>query len=817
MTKDLPKALADFFSKRKITPFDFQKDAWKSYLDGKDTLIHAPTGFGKTYAAWLGPVIEFLNSPEEVFGTRVLWLTPLRALAHDSTQALEDTLSALSLPWTIEKRTGDSSSSVKAKQRKRMPDVLVTTPESLSLLLSYPETKDYFSNLKAVVVDEWHTLVGTKRGVQTELALARLRTWSPQLRATALSATIGNTEVAAQVLAGAHPKLCYVIRGLQEKRIAIETLIPRQMESFPWMGHLGLRMLSDVVEAIESANTTLLFTNVRSQTEVWFQSILKAKPEWAELIAIHHGSIENEKRVAAEEGLRTGKLKCVVATSSLDLGVDFSPVDQVIQVGGPKGVARLIQRAGRSGHQPGKESRILCVPAHAFELLEFSAARDALNRSKVESRIPLVNSIDVLIQHVVTVGLGGGFRSDDLFNEVRSSYAFQTLSRDAWNWVVDFVSKGGKTLQAYPQYLRLVFRDGMYAVESKQVARLHRMSIGTILSDGTVRVQLMRGGALGTVEESFVARLKPGDHFVFAGQVLELVRIFEMVAFVVKAKKSKAAITKWNGAKMPLSSELSELVRETLADFPKTSNKDREMKAITPILKIQQTSSSIPKRNETLVEQRFGENGFEIYVYPFEGRLVHEGVASLMAYRISKKLPASLGVVVNDYGYQLLSTEKFKLDAPLFLELCRKENLLEDILECVNMSELAKRQFREIARIAGLIFPGYPGSKKSTRQVQASSTLFFDVFSKYDPDNLLLDEARRQVLESQLEFQRLSGALDRLLASRPVFVTLEKLSPFAFPMWAEFTQAHVSSESWTKRLDRMLKELGDSRVGGLEE
>jgi ATP-dependent Lhr-like helicase len=741
----------------------------------------------------------------------VIWITPLRALANDTARALREPVEALGLPWSVELRTGDVSSYRRQQQRRRLPTALITTPESLTLLLSYPEAAEKFQTLQTVIVDEWHELLGTKRGVQTELALARLRHWNPGLSTWGLSATLGNLEQARDVLMGANAEASRLIAGPRQKRIELRTLFPDDINRFPWAGHLGQKLVSQLVDAIEAAGTTLLFTNTRSQAELWHRALLRARPDWLEHIALHHGSLDRDLRQQVEARLDQGRLRCVVCTSSMDLGVDFAPVDQVVQLGSPKGIARLMQRAGRSGHQPGATSRILCVPTHSFELAEFAAARDGVSQRAVEPRPPLEKPLDVLVQHLVTIGAGGGFREPELKAEVRTAWAYRDLSDREWGWAMDFVLRGGGALRAYSNFRRLTAEDGRYTVSTPRIERLHRMSVGTITGDTTMRVCTMRGRSFGTIEESFIARLKPGDAFTFAGKVLELKRVRDMTAFVTTVRRKNGIVPRWQGGRFPLSTHLGQAVRRQLDAVRQGTYARKELRALQPLFELQHRWSRIPASNEILIEQTTTREGRHWFVFPFEGRLVHEGIAALLACRLSRRQPATIQLAVNDYGLELLSPTEFELGPDTWLDLFRTEDLVQDLLECVNQTQMARRQFREIARIAGLVFPGLPGQQKAMRQLQASSELFFEVFQEYDPENLLLEQARREVLEQQLEYRRLASALDRLAANRLVVVETPRLSPLAFPLWAERLRAqYVSSEKWSDRVTRMAARLEEA-------
>ena len=799
-------------------PFAFQYEVWQSYLNGESGLIHAPTGTGKTYAAWLGPLLEWMASGEgqTEAGLRVLWLTPMRALAADTVAALSRPLADMGIPWAVEKRTGDTSSHRRQKQLKKPPAALVTTPESLSILLSQDDARRLFSTLKLVVVDEWHELLGNKRGVQAELGLARLRSWQPDLRIWGLSATLGNLDEALAALLGMDGaggvRPGRLVRGVVPKEVIVDSLIPEQIERFPWAGHMGLKMLPQVLDAVEEARSTLIFTNTRNQTESWFQAILDARPEWAGEIALHHGSLAAATREFVENGLREGSLRCVVATSSLDLGVDFSPVDRVLQVGSPKGVARLLQRAGRSGHQPGVVSRVTCVPTHALELVEVAAVRSAIRGEQIEGREPLDRPLDVLVQHVVTVAMGGGFDADELLREVRQTHAYRKLTDEEWQWVLAFVGSGGAALAAYPDYRRVVQVGGRYRVADQHVARRHRLSIGTITSDPMIQVKYMSGSTLGNINESFISRLTPGDKFIFAGRVLEFVRLRDMTAYVRRARGREGAIPRWTGTSLPLSAELASAVRHKLDDAHHGVFEDPEMWAVRPILRLQQKWSRIPEADELLIERVKTRDGHHLFFYPFAGKLVHQGLAALFAYRLSRLQPLTFTLTANDYGLELLSPEPAPLDAALagsrgMRPLLSPDGLLEDIPASLNASEMARRQFREIARVAGLVFQGFPGQKRSAKQLQASSSLFYEVFSKYDQDNLLLAQAHREVLERQLEQSRLSQTLRRLSESRVVQEFVPRPTPLSFPLFVTRMQATLSSEKLADRIRRMTEGL----------
>lgn len=798
-----------FFQVRGWKPFPFQRAVWRAYREGKSGLLHAPTGIGKTLAVWLGPLAEALREGvSRETPCRVLWITPLRALAHDTLRALRESLEILAPMLTAEARTGDASAALRARLRRRLPFVLVTTPESLSLMLTHADARAKLAGLRAVIVDEWHELLGTKRGVQTELCLARLREWMPALRVWGLSATLGNLAEARAALMGNQDAGAVTISADLKKRVEIETLIPREIERFPWAGHIGTRLAPQVMGRLEQAQSTLLFTNTRSQTEIWYQELLALRPDWADLLAVHHGSLERAEREVVEARLREGSLRCVVCTSSLDLGVDFSPVDQVIQVGSPKGIARLLQRAGRSGHQPGKVSRILCVPANALELVEFAAARDAALAREIEARHPLRRPLDVLVQHLVTCAIGEPFMPEEMRREIRSCHAFQDLSDAEWEWALGFISTGGKALSAYPRYRKARWENGRYVVDDPRLVRLHRMSIGTISSDELITVRFGSGRTLGTVEEGFIARLKPGSHFVFGGRQLEFVRLHLRVATVKAAAKSgtRGQIAIWGGSRMSLSSELAHAMAQRLRGEGKPT---WEMRAVAPVLEIQRRWSAVPDDQTLLVEHTRSREGEHLFVYPLAGRMVHEGVGALVAYRL--RSPHAITVSQNDYGFCLTARRGLGLDEESLRSALGTETLLEDLIACLNTTELARRQFREIARVAGLILQNPPGQpRRAMREVQASARLLFEVLERYDPDNLLLDQARREILEKQLELTRLATVLESI-SRRPIrLVETPHLTPMAVPLWADRLQATHAPGDASARLEAMILELNQA-------
>lgn len=819
------KIIQEWYKVKKWKQFPFQREMEATYLGGYSGLLNAPTGSGKTFALFLPFLADFINKNPDYKtrknnGLQMMWLTPLRALTNDIKKAMQEVCDDLQIPWKIATRTGDTSAAEKAALKKKLPEVLLTTPESLHLMLAQKEYPKIFQSLQVVVIDEWHELLGTKRGVQVELGLSRLKGLTQNLKIWGISATIGNLEQAAEVLLGNDfpPNRVKIVRANIEKKLLIKSIIPENVENYSWAGHIGLKLLPDVMKLVAKSNTTLIFTNTRSQSEIWYHAILDNYPEYAGVMAMHHGSLDNELRNWVEQALHAEALKVVVCTSSLDLGVDFRPVDTVVQVGSPKGVARFMQRAGRSGHHPGAVSKAYFVPTHSMELLEGAALKEAIKREIFESRDPMLLTMDVLIQFMVTLAVSEGFKADELFKEVKTTYAFADITRNEFNQLLDFITNGGKTLAQYDEFLKVEVENGLYKVNSRRVAMRHRLSIGTITSDLSIRVKWLSGGSLGTIEESFIARLKPGNTFWFAGRSLEFIKIKEMTAYVKKSNATKGIIPSWMGGRMPLSSQLSSMFRDKLDEVAHGIEVDEEVIALKPLFNLQKQLSHLPQSHEFLIESFKSREGHHLLFYPFEGRLVHEGMASLFAYRISKIKSASFSIAMNDYGFELLTDEDIPIEQVLedagFFSI---DNLLEDIQHSLNANEMARRRFRDIAHIGGLIFTGYPGQQVKNRHLQASSSLLFEVFSEYEPDNLLVRQAYNEALAFQLEEFRLRAALQRIEKQSIILKTIERPTPFAFPIMVDsLGREKLTTETLEERIAKMARRYGAEGVGAVE-
>ncbi len=821
-----PVAPEAWFAAQGWQPHDFQRRVWAAMARGDSGLLHATTGSGKTLAVWIGA----LQRRQHRRGLQVLWITPMRALAADTTRSLQRPLEALAPGAGVGQRTGDTGTAERARQERAWPMALVTTPESLTLMLTRESAAAELGGVHTVIVDEWHELIGNKRGVQVQLALARLKRWNPGLVAWGLSATLGNLDEAMHTLVGHAGGT--LVQGRLDKTLVIDTLLPADPGRFSWGGHLGAQMQQPVVQEIERSGTTLVFTNVRSQAEIWYQLLLQQRPDWAGVVALHHGSLDKSVREWVELGLKEGRLKAVVATSSLDLGVDFLPVERVLQIGSAKGVARLLQRAGRSGHAPGRASRVTLVPTNTLELVEAAAVRRAALAGRVESRHTPAKPLDVLVQHLVSMALGGdiadgrpcsGFDADELFAEVRGAPAYATLTRDEFDWAMAFCERGGDSLTAYPEYHRIARVDGRWRVPDRGIARRHRLQVGTIVADASMKVAWLSGGTLGTIEEGFIARLNPGDHFVFAGRVLEYVRTQDLTAYVRKASKPKGVVPAWAGSKMPLSSELADAVQDLLdrvaGGVPRRAAPapvaplslqpdlfDPELQAALPMLQTQARLSRIPVRGRLLVESLHTREGHHLFLYPFAGRHVHIGLAQLLAWRLSREAPNTFSLSVNDLGLEILGARPIEAAALEPSRLFGTRSLLSDVLASLNSGELAQRRFREIARIAGLVFGGYPGAPKSLRQLQASSSLFYEVFRKYDAGNRLLAQAESEVLAQELDIVRLGSTLKTLAGLELERVDLRVPSPFCLPLMVERLREQLSTEKLKDRLERMLAE-----------
>ena len=824
------KIILDWLKKNERTPFAFQQQTWQHIVNGQSGLVNAPTGCGKTYSVFLGAIIQFINQHPNDYQSKknndlqLLWITPLRALAKDIARAMEEVITALGMNWRIGIRNGDTAIKEREQQKKQMPEVLIITPESLHLLLAQKNYPEIFKNLKIIAVDEWHELMGSKRGVQTELAISRIINLPIEICSIwGISATIGNLEEAKNVLLSSLKKvqnnevlkvpslggdLGEVVKADLYKKIEIQSIFPDEIEKYPWAGHLGIKLVDKILPIINNSRTTLIFINTRGMTEMWYQALLTAAPELAGAVALHHGSIEQELRFWVEENLHTGRLKAVVCTASLDLGVDFRPVETIIQVGSPKGVARFLQRAGRSGHSPDATSKIYFLPTHSLELVEAAALKKAVEENFIESKTPLSLCFDVLIQYLCTLATGEGFYPDKIYQEIKNTFCFSNITPDEYKEMLLHITAGGKALNQYDEYKKVeTMEDGLYKITSRRTAMRHRLHIGTIVSDAMLKVKFFSGGFIGVIEEWFISRLEPGDSFTIAGRNLELVMIKDMTVLVKKSTSKKSIIPSWMGGRMSLSSNLGKKLRESF-DISQQQNNIPELKILKPLFDLQNNLSHVPLQNELLIEHIETKDGFHLFVYPFEGRLVHEAMAAILAWRISKITPITFSFAMNDYGFELLSDQPIPLDDSNVYELFSEGNLFADIQKSVNSTEMAKRKFRDIAVIGGLIFQGMPGEKQKARHLQSSASLLFKVFAEYEPDNILLRQAYNEVFEQQMEEARLRDMLQRIQKSKIVITWPQQLTPFCFPLKVDSLRENISSEKLEDRVKRMQEQLG---------
>ena len=843
------KVIKAWLASKKRKPFLFQQQTWEEIIAGNSGLVNAPTGYGKTYSVFLGALIKFINDHPKDFlvkknnGLQLLWITPLRALAKDIGRAMEEVVTELGLPWRIGMRNGDTPVSERQKQKLKMPEVLIITPESLHLLLAQKNYQDIFKHLNIIAVDEWHELLGSKRGVQVELAISRLVNLQrePEVKSQSskvksqkserpvansqlqipglnnqhpsiwgISATIGNLQEAKDVLLSTLQKKGIIIKASIHKKIEIESVIPDEIEKYPWAGHLGIKLAQKILPVIEHNKTTLIFINTRGMSEIWYQQLLTVSPALAGVLALHHGSIERELRTWVEEALHAGTLKAVVCTSSLDLGVDFRPVETVVQVGSPKGVARFLQRAGRSGHQPDAVSKIYFLPTHSLELLEAAALKEAIAVSFIESRQPLLLCFDVLMQYICTLAVSDGFYPDEIFKEIKSTFCFREILAEEWQQLLQFITAGGIALNQYDDFKKVEIIDGLYKITNRRIAMRHRMHIGTIVSDAMIKVKFFSGGFIGVIEEWFISRLNAGDVFTLAGRNLEFIMIKEMTVLVKKSNAKKSIVPSWMGGRLPLSANLGQMLRRKLneaADHESFPKQEKELAALKPLFDLQKELSAVPKENELLIEHIETKDGFHLFVYPFEGRLVHEAMAALLAYRISRITPITFSFAMNDYGFELLSDQPIPLDDSNVYELFSEENLFTDIQKSVNASEMARRKFRDIAVIGGLIFQGMPGEKVKQKHLQSSASLLFNVFAEYEPNNLLLRQAYNEVMYQQMDEVRLRNMLQRIQQSNIIITVPSRLTPFCFPIKVDSMRENLTSEKLEDRVKRMQQQL----------
>ena len=795
----LPARFADWFAGRGWTPHPHQLAILDAAADGVDSLLIAPTGGGKTLAGFLPSLIDITQSASaDNLGLHTLYVSPLKALAVDVQRNLQTPIEEMGLPVTAETRTGDTPQHKRQRQRRAPPHILLTTPESLTLLLSYADAPRFFGRLRCVVLDEIHALAGNKRGDQLALCLTRLQALAPHCRRVGLSATVAWPDaLRAWVGRNATPESVRLIEGGGGVDAQVRMLTTR--EEMPWSGHMAVHTLAEVYEEIREAGTTLVFVNTRAQAEIVFNELWRLNDDNL-AIALHHGSLAREQRRKVEAAMAAGKLRAVVATSSLDLGVDWAAVDLVVQVGAPKGVSRLIQRIGRSGHRLDTPSRALLVPANRFEVLECRAALDAIREETLDGDPPQPGGFDVLAQHVMAMACAAPFDPAALYQEVITAAPYAQISREDFDDVVSFVHHGGYALREYERWHRLTkLPDGQYRAASPAVVRRLRMNIGTIVEATLLKVRIKRGPFLGEVEEHFALALEPGDTFMFSGQLLQFEGIREMTVEAIRAGGGPPKVPAYVGGRLPLTTHLADRVRAILArprDWRTLPDQVRNW------LDIQQWRSCLPDPDGLLIESfPRGQKEF-LVAYCFEGRNAHQTLGMLLTRRMERAGLAPMGFVATDYVIAVWSMHPVGNVVPLF-----DEDMLGDDLEAwMDESSMLKRTFRNVAVIAGLIERQHPGQKKTGRQVTFNSDLIYDTLRRHDPRHILLRATRRDAARGLTDISRLAALLKRV-KGKITHRRLDRVSPLAVPVLLEIGKERVDGSAIDSMLDEAAQEL----------
>ena len=778
----------------------FKKKSWKLHDHqikmieigalGLSTLLIAPTGGGKTLAGFLPSIIELNADPTNSLHT--IYISPLKALTVDVARNLLEPLSEMNLKITVETRTGDTPQSKRQRQRKSPPNILLTTPESLALLISYPDSPTIFQELKCIVIDELHALAPTKRGDLLSLALARLNTWAPKARRVGLSATIPYpAEMAEYLSCDQTINPVQIIEAKPTKKPSVEILIGNSR--LPWSGHMGTYAVDEIYNAILNHETSLIFVNTRAQAELVFQALWKVNDKNL-AVALHHGSLSVEQRRMVESAMVKGALRAVVATSSLDLGIDWAAVDLVIQIGAPKGVSRLLQRIGRSNHRLDEPSKAILVPANRFEVLECQAAFQSVLDENLDGDILRQGGLDVLAQHIQGVACSGPFDKQVLFNEIRNASAYKDLSLEDFNSVISFVCDGGYALKTYDRYHRIKMDDNnLYRIVDSSTERRYRMNVGTIVESTTLKVKMRGGRFLGEVEEYFAQGLVPGDTFIFAGRLLTFEGIRETTIEVSPGRGETPKVPSYIGGRLPLSSNLAEGVRALLQNPASWQNLAAPVKEW---LERQEQLSTLPKSDELLVEIFQRRKLFYMVAYSFEGRNAHQTLGMLLTRRMERSGTQPLGFVATDYAIAIWS-----LKQPSNIEDLFDEDMLGDDLEnWMAESTVLKRTFRDVAVIAGLIDRRLPGHKKTGKQVTFSSDLIYDVLRKYDPNHILLRATRADAARGFTDIHRLGALLKRIKTNINVKY-LTKVSPLAVPILLEIGRENVKGSAIEALLD----------------
>jgi ATP-dependent Lhr-like helicase len=737
---------------------------------GDHALLVAATGAGKTLAGFLPTIVDLIERPAE--GLHTLYVSPLKALAVDVQRNLLTPIAEMKLVIRVETRTGDTPSDRKARQRIRPPQILLTTPESLSLLLSYPDSNLLFENLKAIVVDEIHAFAREKRGDLLSLSMSRLQALAPGLRRVGLSATVADPDAYRSWLApDADMDLVRLVEGEPGAEPDLSILIPDG--KIPWSGHSGRHAAREVMDLIERHRTTLVFCNTRSLAELIFQD-LWAVNDQALPIGIHHGSLAVEARRRIEAAMADGKIRALVATASLDLGIDWGDIDLVIQMGAPKGSSRLLQRIGRANHRLDEPSQGIIVPGNRFEYLEARAALDAIDDRELDPEIFRPGTLDVLAQHILAVACAAPFEEHELLAEIRSAASYAGLKDEIFAEVLNFIATGGYALRAYDRFRRLVPEaNGIWRIAKPGIAVQHRMNAGIIVEQPLMDVRFKGGRRLGTVEEGFASTLSPGDHFFFAGLSLEVERIKD-TDVIVHASKKSARIVTYGGQRMSMSTHLANRVRHMLAD---RNDWHRFPDDVREWLEVQERRSTLPEPNELLVETFEHEGRHYMVAYSFEGWNAHQSLGMLITKRMENTGLKPLGFVANDYGLACYGLEPIRDPKALF----SPDILEQEFVDWVEQSYLLKTAFREVAVIGGLVERHHPGKRKTGRQVSFSTDLIYDVLRRYEPEHLLLRAAWNDARMRMTELGRLVRLVDRASATM-VHIEADRITPMAVPL-----------------------------------
>ncbi len=770
MNQGLPEPLEQWFTARGWSPRRHQMDMLAAARAGDHALLVAPTGAGKTLAGFLPTLTDLIDQPAE--GLHTLYVSPLKALAVDVRRNLLTPVEEMDLPVRVETRTGDTPSDRKARQRARPPQILLTTPESLSLLLSYPDSFLMFAQLKTVIIDEVHAFATQKRGDLLSLSLARLQTINPGLRRVALSATVADVDAYRAWLAPDGDINSVVpVMGEQGADPDIAIFIPEGR--IPWSGHSGKYAAKQVMAEIARRQTTLIFCNTRGLAELIFQELWAANE--ANLpIGVHHGSLSVEARRKVENAMADGRLRALVATASLDLGVDWGDVDCVIQMGAPKGSSRLLQRIGRANHRLDQSSEAIIIPGNRFEYLEARAALDAVEAGERDADDFRTGSLDVLAQHVMALACAAPFSERELLEEIRSATPYSALSDEGFANVLHFIEGGGYALRAYDRFKRLTQdADGVWRVSHPRFIQQHRMNAGIIVDQPVLDVRFANGRKLGTVEEGFAATLRPGDSFFFSGLALEVVRM-DVTDLVVRATSKQARVPAWGGTRMAMSTRLADRVRHFLAE---PEEWHRFPDDVREWLEVQKYRSALPEPGQLLIETFPHEGRHYLVCYSFEGWNAHQSLGMLLTRRMDAQGLMPLGFVSNDYALAVYGLKPVTDPQSLF----SADILDHEFVEWVEQSSLLKRAFRDVAVIAGLIERQHPGKRKTGRQVTFSTDLIYDVLRKYQPDHLLLKAAWADARARMTDVGRLGDLIDRASATM-LHIDLDRVSPLAVPV-----------------------------------